>query len=195
MPNADTKPTDNRANNLSKKQSIHKKKHGKRRVNRISPSKAKRRGGLKNETKGRRADLKMKKAGNKQRMGRNGINGNKSKRCQGKRTKSKKCRGRRGRQIKQGKGSRRRGRRNKLRGRPNRQNSRCKKKGGKKRGKVCRKRKGRRRGGRAGDPECFSCQNCIEQNVNLNDCCIVLIPVFQRTCFQVSMSLQDLKAS
>ena len=192
MPNADTKPTDNRANNLSKKQSIHKKKHGKRRVNRISPSKAKRRGGPKNGTKGRRAGLKKKKAGKKQRMGRNGINGNKSKRCKGKRT--KKCRGRRGRQIKQGKGSRRRGRRNKLRGRPNRQNSRCKKKGGKKRGKFCHKRKGRRRGGRAGDPECFSCQNCIEQNVNLNDCCIVLIPVFQRTCFQVSMSFQDLKA-
>ena len=192
MPNADTKPTKNRANNLSKKQSIHKKKHWQRKVNRLSPSNPKRRGGLKNGTKRRRADLKMKKAGKKQRMGRNGINGNKSKRCKGKRT--KKCRGRRGRQIKQGKGSRRRGRRNKLRGRPNRQNSRCKKKGGKKRGKFCHKRKGRRRGGRAGDPECFSCQNCIEQNVNLNDCCIVLIPVFQRTCFQVSMNFQDLKA-
>ena len=148
MLNADTKPTNKKANIASKKQSIHKKKHWQRRGNRLSRSKPKGRGGLKNGTKRRRADLKKKKAGKKQRMGRNGIKGNKSKRCKGRRTKSKNCRGRRGRQIKHGNKSGRRGR-------YNRQNSRCKKKGGKKRGTFCRKRKGHKRGGRAGDPEMF----------------------------------------
>ena len=148
MPNADTKPSNSKTNHFSKKRSIHKMKHWQRRDNRLSQSKLKGRGGLKNVTKRRRADLKKNEAGKKQRMGRNGTNGNKSKRCKGNRTKSKKCRGRRGRQIKHGNKSGRRGRRN-------RQNSRCKKKGGKKRGTFCRKRKGHKRGGRAGDPEMF----------------------------------------
>ena len=141
VPNADTKPANKRKNHFAINQMFD--KNWQKRGKRLSRTKQKNRGGLKNGTK-RRA-VSKRKALKKQRVGRGTINGNKSKKCQGKKNKSKICRGRtstrRGRQIKHQRNARWRGLRKKL-------NMRCNEKGSKRRRRYCRKRKGRKRGGR-----------------------------------------------